>query len=55
VVDLTQGDRRTIEEDFLPIQKAACHFMSRKQDPQVLIEAEMDMLPNRMEPNSSSF
>jgi pyruvate/2-oxoacid:ferredoxin oxidoreductase alpha subunit len=58
-MDLPQGDRRTgkigVEENLLPIQKAAYHFMSRKLDPQVLIDAEKDMLPERMEPNSKSF
>ena len=30
-------------------------MMSRNLDPQVLIEAEKDMLPTRKEPNSQSF
>ena len=58
-MDLPAGDRATgingVEENLLPIQKAACHFMSRKLDPQVLTQAEKDMLPTRMEPNSKSF
>ena len=58
-MDLPHGDRDTgikgVEEDLLPIQKAAYHFMSRKLDPQVLIQAEKDMLPTRMEPNSKNF
>ena len=58
-MDLPAGDRYTgikgVDENLLPIQKAAYHFMSRKLDPQVLIDAEKDMLPTRMEPNSKSF
>ena len=58
-MDLPHGDRNTgidgVDENLLPIQKAAYHFMSRKLDPQVLIQAEKDMLPTRMEPNSKSF
>ena len=58
-MDFPKGDRNTgidgVDENFLPIQKAAYHFMSRKLDPQVLIQAEKDMIPTRMEPNSKSF
>ena len=58
-MDLPHGDRDTgkegVKEDLLPIQKAAYHFMSRKLDPKVLNQAEKDMLPTRMEPNSKSF
>jgi hypothetical protein len=58
-MDLPFGDRYTgidgVDENLLPIQKAAHHFMSRKLDPQVLIQAEKDMLPTRMEPNRKSF
>ena len=58
-MDFPHGDRNTgitgVDENLLPIQKAAYHFMSRKLDPQVLIQAEKDMLPTRKEPNSKSF
>ena len=55
-MNLPAGDSETgqegVTEDFLSIQKARYHFMSRNLDPQVLIEAEKDMLPTCMEPNS---
>ena len=58
-MNLPRGDKdngiKGVKEDLLPIQKTAYHFMSRKLDPQVLIDAEKDMLPTRMEPNSKSF
>ena len=57
-MDKPKGDftkDKGVNEDFLLIQKARYHFMSRHLDPQVFIEAEEDMQPTCKEPNSESF
>jgi len=44
-----------VPESKLPIQKLQYHFMSRKVDPEVIKQAEQDLKPRRLEPNTKGL
>ena len=44
-----------VPENKLPIQKLQYHFMSRKVDPCVFKQAEQEIKPHRLEPNTQGL
>jgi hypothetical protein len=44
-----------VDEDEIPLMKTLYNFMSRRLNPELIKQAEKDMLPTHIEPSSSSF